>query len=87
MILLDRNQFSHQFVKYLATWTTGKCGVNRWSWNNNQNICGAFRCGLLRHPWFGISFEVQRVVRRVIGILKLRLGLVDLEGIMSVFLQ
>ena len=42
---------------------------------------------LLRYTWFGIGLEIRRMVRGLIGILELGLGLVNLEGMMSVFLQ
>ena len=87
MLLLDRNKLGHWFVKNLATWATWECGANRQSWNHNWDISRVLRCGLLRHAWLGIGFKVQHMVRRLIGILKLGLGSINLGRMMSVFLQ
>ena len=87
MLLLDRNKLGHWLVKNLTTWATWKRGVYGRSWNHNWDISRALRRGLLRHAWLGIGFKVRRMVRRLIGILKLRLSSINLGRITSVFLQ
>ena len=87
MFFLYRNKFCYQLVKDLATWTARECSVNRQSWNYNRNIHWTLRSGLLRYTRLGIGFKVRSMVQRLIGILKLGLGLVNLKGMTSVFLQ
>ena len=80
MILLDRDELGHWFIENLAARTTRECGVNWRSGNHNRNVCRALRRGLFRHARLGISLKVRRMVRRLIGILKLGFGSVDLKG-------
>ena len=87
VFLFDRNQFGHQLIQHFTTGTTRKGGVNWRSRNYDRNIHWTFRSTLLQDTWLGISLEIQRVIRRLIGVLELRLGLVNLEGMTSVFLQ
>ena len=87
MFFLYRNKLCHWFIKDLATWTTRKCGINWRCWNHNRNVYWTLWSTLLRNAWLGIGLEIRRVVQRLIGILKLRLSSVNLEGMTSVFLQ
>ena len=86
MFLFNRNKLCHWLIKNLATWATWKCGIYWRSWNDDGNICWMLRRSLLRHTWLSISFKVQCVVRRRIGILKLGFGSTSLKGMTSVFL-
>ena len=87
MFLFNGNQFGHWFVKHFTTRTTWEGGIDWWSWNHDRNICWTFWSGLLGNAQLGISLKVQHMVRRLISVLELRLGLVNLKGMMSVFLQ
>ena len=87
MIFLYGNELCYWLVKDLAPRTTRECCVNWRSRNNDRNVCWTLQSGLLRHAWLGISLEIQRMVRRLISILELGLGSIDLRGMTSVFLQ
>ena len=79
MVLLDRDKLGHRLIKNLTTGTTRECGINRRTWNHNRNIGSLLWCGLSRHARFGIRLKVRRMIRRFIGVLKLRFGSVNLE--------
>ena len=83
MILLDRNKLGHWFVKNLTTWTTRKCGINGWTWNHDWHIGRALWCALFRNARLSIRFEVRRMIRRFIDIIKLGLGSINLERMTS----
>ena len=87
MFFLYRNEFRHWLVKDLATWAAREHGIHWRTWNHDRNICWTFWSGLLRNTRLGIGFKVRCMVQRLIGVLKLRLSLVNLEGMTSVFLQ
>ena len=87
MLLFYENKLSHWLIQDLATWAAREHSINWWSWNDNWNICWTFRCSLLRSTWLGICLKVRRMVRRFVGILKLRLGSINLKRMTSVFLQ
>ena len=42
---------------------------------------------LLGHAWFGIGLKVRSMIQRLVGVFKLGLGLINLGGMTSVFLQ
>ena len=86
MFLFYGNKFGHWLVKDLAAWTTGKCGIDRWSWNYDWNISRALWHGLFRHARLSICFKVRRMIRRFIGVLKLGLGSINLGRMTSEFL-
>ena len=87
MILFDRDWLSHQFIEHFAARTRWEGGINQWCRNHDRNIHWMFWSGLLWNTWLGISLEVQRMVRRLISVLRLRLSSINLGGMMSVFLQ
>ena len=87
MILFDRDWLSHQFVEHFAARTRWEGGINQWYRNHDRNIHWTFWSGLLWNTWLGISLEVQRMVRRLISVLRLRLSSINLAGMTSVFLQ
>ena len=86
MILFNGDKLCHWFVQSLATRTTGKSCIDWWCWNHNGNICWTLQGSLLGYTWISISLEVQRMIRRLIGILEFGLGLINLKGAVSVFL-
>ena len=86
MILLNGNKLSHRLVQDLTARTTRERGVNRQSRNDDWNVSWVFRGSLLRRTWLGISFKVQRMVQRLIGILELGLSSVNLKGDLSLSL-
>ena len=49
----------------------------------NTPSAPSVRCGLFRHAWFSISLEVRRMVRRLVGVLKLGFGSIDLKRMTS----
>ena len=55
--------------------------------SDNRDICWTLWSALLRNTGLGIDLEIQCMVQRLIGVLKLGLGPVNLEGMTSVFLQ
>ena len=83
MLLFYGNQLGHWLIKDLAPWATRKGGIHRRSRDNNRHIGGALWCGLFGHARLGISLEVQRMVRRLISVLKLGLGSVNLKRMTS----
>ena len=87
MFLFYGNEFCYWLIKDFAAWTIRKHGINLRSWDHDWNVCWTLWSSLLRHTRLGISLEVWRVVWRLISVLKLGLGSVDLRGMMSVFLQ
>ena len=87
MFFLYGNKLCHWLVKDLATRTTWECGANWWCWNHDRNIHWTLWSALLWNAWLGISLEIRCVIQRLIGVLKLGLSPVNLEGMMSVFLQ
>ena len=87
VFLFDRNQFCHQFIQHFAARTTRKGGIDWWSRNYDGSIRRTFRSALLWNAWLSISLEVQCMNQRFIGILELRLSLIDLGGMTSVLLQ
>ena len=87
MFFLYRNEPCHWLVKDLATWTTWERGIDWWCWNHDRNVRRTLWGTLLQNTWLGIGLKIQCVVRRLIGVLELRLGPVNLEGMTSVFLQ
>ena len=87
VFLLNGNQFGHWLVQRLTARTTQEGGINWWSRNYDRNICWMFQCGLLGYAWLSVGFKVQCMVQRLISVLKLGLGSINLEGMMSVFLQ
>ena len=87
MIFLNGNKFRHWLVKDLTTWTTWKRSIDGRSRDNNRNIGWTLRRSLLRHARLSIHFEVRRMSRRFIGILKLGLGSINLGRMTSDFLQ
>ena len=86
MILFDGDKFCHWLIQSFTTWTTREGSIDRWCWNHNGNIHWTFWSGLLRNTQLGISLEVQRMVRRLVSILELGLGSIDLKGMTSVSL-
>ena len=87
MFLFNGNELCYRLIKDFATWAAQKGGVNGRCWNHNGNICWTLWSGLLGYTWLGISLEIQHMIQRFISVLKLRLSLINLEGMMLVFLQ
>ena len=83
MLLFYRHQLSHRLVKNLTAWTARKRGIDRRSWDHNRNVGRLLWRGLFRDAQLGISLEVRRMVRRLIGVLKLGFGSVNLERMTS----
>ena len=83
MFFFYGNQLGHRLVQNLPPWTTRERGVYRRTGNHNRDICRALRRGLFRHARFGVSLEVRRMVRRLIGVLQLGLGSINLKGTVS----
>ena len=83
MLLLYGNQLGYRLVQDLAPWATRKGGIDRRSRHHDWDIGRMLRRGLLRHARLGISFKVRRMVRRLIGVLKLGLGSVNLKRMTS----
>ena len=85
VILFDGNKFGHWLVKNLATWTTRECRINGGTRDHNRDVGRTLRHGLFRHAWLSIRLKVRRMVQRLISVLELRLGSIDLERMMSEF--
>ena len=83
MFLFYGNQFGNRLIKNLATGTTREGGINRRSGNHNRNVGRTLQLGLLGNARLGIRFEVRRMIRRFVGVLKLRFGSVNLERMTS----
>ena len=79
MLLFNGNQFRHWLIKNLTTRATREGSIDWWCWNHDRNIRWMFQSGLLRNTQFSISLEVQRMIRRLLGILKLGLRSINLE--------
>ena len=87
MILFNRNEHGNWLIKDLTTRTTWERGIDRRSRNQNWNIGRALWRGLLRHTWLSIHLEVRQMIQRIIGVLKLGLGSINLGRMTSDFLQ
>ena len=87
MFFLYGNELCHWLVKDLTTWATWELGIDGQSQNHDQNICWTFQSRLLRNTRLSISLKIRCIIRRFISVFELRLSLVNLRGMTSVFLQ
>ena len=83
MLLFYGNELSHWLVENLTTRITRKRGLDGWARHHNGNVGRVFWRSLLGHTWLSIGLEIRRMVRGFIGILKLRLGSVNLKKMAS----